>query len=59
MATIEVNEETLGIAVREAMLDQVLPTVRVRPAAVIEERDPVGMGWLRDLPDFRDYTAEQ
>lgn len=59
MATIEVNEETLGIAVREAMLEHVLPTVRVRPAAATEEREPVGMGWLRDLPDFRDYTDEQ
>ncbi len=59
MATVETNDvQTVGIAMREAMLEQVLPTVRARPAAVIEEREPVGMGWLRDLPDFRDYTEE-
>lgn len=23
-----------------------------------EEREKLGMGWLRDLPDFRDYTPE-
>ena len=59
MATIETNEtETLGVTMREAIVDQLLPIVRTRPAAAIEEREPVGMGWLRDLPDFRDYTEE-
>jgi len=58
MAAIEMNEQAVGIAMREAMLEQMLPIVRARPAAVIEEREPVGMGWLRDLPDFRDYTDE-
>ena len=59
MATIETNEaEAIGFAVREAMIEDVLPIVQERPAAVIGDRDPVGMGWLRDLPDFRDYTAE-
>src|SRR5881227_23398 len=59
MATIETNEsETLGMTMREAIVEQVLPIVRTRPAAAIEERGPVGMGWLRDLPDFRDYTDE-
>jgi hypothetical protein len=59
MATIESNEaEAVGLAMREAMLEQVRPIVRARPAAVVEEREPVGMGWLRDLPDFRDYTEE-
>jgi C1A family cysteine protease len=58
MATLETNEaEAVGLAMREAMLEQMLPIVRARPAAVVEEREPVGMGWLRDLPDFRDYTA--
>jgi C1A family cysteine protease len=57
MATIETNEaEAIGFAVREAMIQDVLPIVQERPAAVIGDRDPVGMGWLRDLPDFRDYT---
>src|SRR6266568_2583896 len=57
MATVETNEaEAVGLAMREAILEQVLPIVRARPAAVVEEREPVGMGWLRDLPDFRDYT---
>ena len=59
MATIETNEaEAIGFAVREAMIEDVLPIVQERPAAIIGDRDPVGMGWLRDLPDFRDYTAE-
>ena len=59
MAIIETNEaEAVGLAMREAMLEQIRPTVRARPAAVGEEREPVGMGWLRDLPDFRDYTEE-
>jgi len=58
MATIETNDvEGIGIATREAIVEQLLPTVRARPA-VIEEGEPVGMGWLRDLPDFRDYTEE-
>jgi C1A family cysteine protease len=59
MSTIETNEaEAIGFAVREAMLDEVLPIVQERPAAIIGDRQPVGMGWLRDLPDFRDYTSE-
>ncbi len=57
MATVETHEaEAVGLAMREAILEQVLPIVRARPTAVVEEREPVGMGWLRDLPDFRDYT---
>jgi len=59
MAITEVDErEALGLAMREAMLEQMQPIVRARPAAVVEEREPVGMGWLRDLPDFRDYTED-
>jgi C1A family cysteine protease len=59
MATIETNEtERIGLAVREAMIEDVLPIVQERPAAIIGDREPVGMGWLRDLPDFRDYTVE-
>jgi hypothetical protein len=59
MATIETNEaERIGSAVREAMIEDVLPIVQERPAAIIGDREPVGMGWLRDLPDFRDYTVE-
>jgi C1A family cysteine protease len=59
MASVQTNDvETVSLAMREAMLEQMLPIVRARPAAVIEEREPVGMGWLRDLPDFRDYTEE-
>jgi C1A family cysteine protease len=59
MAIIETNEaEAVGLAMREAMLEQLRPMVRARPATVGEEREPVGMGWLRDLPDFRDYTEE-
>ena len=59
MATIETNEaQAIGFAVREAMIEDVLPIVQERPAAIIGDRDPVGMGWLRDLPDFRDYTDE-
>jgi C1A family cysteine protease len=59
MASTQTNDvEAVGLAMREAMLEQMLPIVRARPAAVVEEREPVGMGWLRDLPDFRDYTEE-
>lgn len=59
MATTETNDvEAVGLAMRETMLEQMLPIVRARPAAVIEEREPVGLGWLRDLPDFRDYTEK-
>jgi C1A family cysteine protease len=61
MATIEANEveaQKIGFAVREAMLDDVLPIVQERPAAIVGDRLPVGLGWLRDLPDFRDYTAD-
>jgi C1A family cysteine protease len=58
MASTETNDvEAVGLAMREAMLEQ-MPIVRARPAAVIEEREPVGLGWLRDLPDFRDYTEK-
>jgi C1A family cysteine protease len=32
--------------------------VRARPVSVTEEGQPLGMGWLRDLPDFRDFTVE-
>jgi C1A family cysteine protease len=46
----------VDFAMREAMLEQRLPIVTARPAVVIEECEPVGMGWLRDLPDYRDYT---
>lgn len=55
MASTETNDAE---AVGEAMLEQMIPLVRARPAAVIEEREPVGLGWLRDLPDFRDYTEK-
>jgi C1A family cysteine protease len=65
MATMETNAtrekteaEAIGVAVREAMFEEVLPIVQERPAAIIVDREPVGMGWLRDLPDFRDYTSE-
>jgi C1A family cysteine protease len=59
MASTEMNDvEAVGPAIREAMLEQMLPIVRARPAAVIEESEPVGLGWLRDLPDFRDYTEK-
>jgi len=59
MATIETNEaQAIGFAVREAMIEDVLPIVQERPAATVGDRNPVGMGWLRDLPDFRDYTSE-
>jgi C1A family cysteine protease len=59
MATIETNEaELVRAAVEEAIIGQALPIVQERPAAIIGDREPVGMGWLRDLPDFRDYTSE-
>ena len=39
------------------MVGRATPAVQIGPA-VAEERGPVGLGWLRDLPDFRDYTSE-
>jgi C1A family cysteine protease len=57
MSTIETNEAeaAVGQAVEQAMIEHVLPAVRQPEVA---ERGPIGMGWLRDLPDFRDYTPE-
>jgi C1A family cysteine protease len=53
MATIETNEGTIsGTIIDEATI------IREYTLADIGERAPVGMGWLRDLPDFRDYTTE-
>ncbi len=59
MASTQTNDvETVSLAMREAMLEQMHPIVRARPTAVVEEHEPLGMGWLRDLPDFRDYDEE-
>jgi C1A family cysteine protease len=56
MATIETND-VAAAATAEEIIEQLMPVIRARPA-IIEEGEPVGMGWLRDLPDFRDYTPE-
>src|SRR4051794_40092632 len=56
MATIETND--VASVAAEEILEQLTPMVRARPAAVTEEGTAFGMGWLRDLPDFRDYTPE-
>jgi len=32
--------------------------IAAAPSAGSEQRTPIGLGWLRDLPDFRDYTPE-
>jgi hypothetical protein len=56
MATIETND--VASVAAEEMLDQLMPMTRARPVSVTEEGQPVGMGWLRDLPDFRDFTVE-
>lgn len=55
MATIETNDVA---ATREEIIEQLTPMIREHPAAVTGEGEPLGMGWLRDLPDFRDYTVE-
>lgn len=56
MATIETNDiAAAGIA--EELIEQLTPMFRAQPA-ISEEGQPLGMGWLRDLPDFRDYTPE-
>jgi C1A family cysteine protease len=57
MATIETND-VAAIATTEEIIDQLIPMIRAHPAAVTEEGEPLGMGWLRDLPDFRDYTPD-
>jgi C1A family cysteine protease len=58
MRSTETSEhEAPQITYEEAMDTKVIPNVRIGPA-IVENRGPVGMGWLRDLPDFRDYTSE-
>ena len=58
MSSIETNEHLAPqITYEEAMVGRATPAVQIGPA-VAEERGPVGLGWLRDLPDFRDYTSE-
>jgi C1A family cysteine protease len=56
MAMTENDASAVGYAPSEAVIEDTIPFV---PApGTIQERVPVGMGWLRDLPDFRDYTAD-
>jgi C1A family cysteine protease len=60
MATIETNDvEGVGIVTREEIIEELIPMIRAHPAAVTEEGEPLGLGWLRDLPDFRDYTPDE
>src|SRR4051812_25951771 len=52
MSSIETNmQDAPQVTYEEAMVGRVIPVVRVGPA-IVEERGPVGLGWLRDLPDF-------
>src|ERR1041384_8434108 len=55
MATIETND--VG-GTRGDLMEQLKPMIRAQPTAVTDTGEPLGMGWLRDLPDFRDYTVE-
>jgi len=57
MATIETND-IAAVATTEEIIDQLMPMIRARPT-IIGEGEPFGLGWLRDLPDFRDFTPEQ
>jgi C1A family cysteine protease len=57
MATIETND-VAAITTAEEIIEQLTPMIRAQPAAVTEDGRPLGMGWLRDLPDFRDYTPD-
>src|ERR1043165_10017229 len=42
-----------------AVIEEAVPIDEVRrPPASIGEGRPVGLGWLRDLPDFRDHPAD-
>ena len=60
MSTIETNDvEAIGVATREEIIEQLIPMIRAQPAAITETGEPLGMGWLRDNPDFRDYTPEE
>ena len=44
---------------REERLHVFLEEHAGRVQAVVEDPPPVyGMGWIPDLPDFRDYTAD-
>jgi C1A family cysteine protease len=57
MATIETND-VAAITTAEEIIEQLTPMMRMHPAAVTEDGQPLGLGWLRDLPDFRDYTPD-
>src|ERR1051325_4608123 len=59
MSGMEMNEEmgAIGLAVQDAMVGQAIPSVAAREEFV-GDRAPRGMGWLRDRPDYRDYTSE-
>lgn len=59
MSTMETNEtDALGLAIDEAMIGRAVPAVTVGRDSVVGDRAPRGLGWLRDLPDYRDYTAD-
>jgi C1A family cysteine protease len=59
MATIETNDVVgVAIATRDEIIEELIPMIREQRVSIAEEGEPVGMGWLRDLPDFRDYTAD-
>jgi C1A family cysteine protease len=58
MSGIEMNEATaIGMAMPAAIMEQALSPITARDE-VVGDRAPRGMGWLRDLPDNRDYTTD-
>jgi C1A family cysteine protease len=45
------------LQVQDAIVGQAIPSAGTREESV-DVGAPRGMGWLRDLPDYRDYTAD-
>jgi C1A family cysteine protease len=45
------------LQVQDAIVGQAIPSAGVR-GEFVDIGAPRGMGWLRDRPDYRDYTAE-
>jgi C1A family cysteine protease len=56
MATIETND--VADVTAEELIEQIEPITRGRPIEVVQGGRPLGLGWLRDLPDCRDYTPD-
>lgn len=58
--TVEVTEPISVIAARSAMmLDVTFDPLMFGPQHRLDSQNRVGLGWLRDTPDFRDTTLKE